>query len=232
LTVQTGLPVLERASELRQLADVIDAAGEGNGRLIVIEGEPGIGKSTLVGAAIERARPAGLRVLRARASELERQYPYGIALGLFEPLVHDRSVDHEELFAGVAAAAQPLFTPTAERADAARTPAGDPFATVHGLYWLCLNAAEQGPVLLTVDDAQWSDEGSLRFLHYLGQRVGELPIVLVLAFRTGPFADAEPARSIRESPAATAILPEPLSESRQQLVPALAEAPGGSRISG
>jgi hypothetical protein len=119
LTVQTGLPVLERASELRQLADVIDAAGEGNGRLIVIEGEPGIGKSTLVGAAIERARPAGLRVLRARASELERQYPYGIALGLFEPLVHDRSVDHEELFAGVAAAAQPLFTPTAERADAA-----------------------------------------------------------------------------------------------------------------
>ena len=204
--------MLERAAELQRLAEAIEAARAGTGRLIVVEGEAGIGKSTLVAAAVEQARRGGLRVAQARANELERSYPFGVALGLFEPLAGDRTVDRAELFTGAARAAEPLITHGAEGTPLAPGMVGDPFATVHGLYWVAVNAAEMRPLVVVVDDAQWSDEGSLRFLHYLAQRVDELPILLLLAFRTSPAADEEPARSLRTSPAAIVIEPRPLSE--------------------
>ena len=75
--------LLERAVELRALDDAIVATADGRGRFVVIEGAAGIGKSSLVRHAITRSGEHGLRVLRATGSELERDYPYGVALALF-----------------------------------------------------------------------------------------------------------------------------------------------------
>jgi len=174
------VPFLERSAELRRFDEALDALHTGAGTFIVIEGEAGIGKSTLLDVGSDAARQAGAQVLRTRAGELERQYGLGVALGLFEPLT--RTMSRDDLYDGPAQAARPLFEPGASPAVAGSR---DPVATIHGLYWLALNAAERQPLVLTVDDVQWADDASLRFLHYLVQRIDELPILLVVTFRPG-----------------------------------------------
>jgi hypothetical protein len=57
------------------------------------------------------------------------------------------------------------------------------FAVLHGLYRLTANLARERPLALVVDDAHWADGASLRFLAYLGNRLSELPVLLVLAAR-------------------------------------------------
>jgi DNA-binding CsgD family transcriptional regulator len=201
-------PVLEREEEIGRLHDAVADARRGFGRAVIVEGAPGIGKSTLVRAVVARAQVEGVRTLEARGSSLERQYAYGIAVRLFERLFVDGSIDRDALVRGPAAAAASLFENRGD-GDGWR----DPFSTVHALYWLTVNAADAGPLLLAVDDAQWADEASLRFLHYLAQRIEDLPVLLVLGLRDA--ADVSPgtvADVLRAEPTATHIAPAPLSE--------------------
>ena len=73
---------------------------------------------------------------------------------------------------------------------------------MHGLYWLCANLTQRGPVLITVDDAQWADEPSLRWLAYLARRLVDLPLLLVVAAR-GDGADRREALGTIQAEAVT-----------------------------
>nr|MDQ5808316.1 AAA family ATPase [Actinomycetota bacterium] len=100
--------LLERDAELAVLDDLVAGAGRGEGRLVLVEGPAGIGKSRLLAEARARARAAGLRVLAARGGELEREFAYGVVRQLFEPLRADADL-WEQAFGGAAAAARPVF---------------------------------------------------------------------------------------------------------------------------
>jgi hypothetical protein len=122
-------------------------------------------------------------VLTARGAALESAYPYAVVRRLFEPLGLDRDAVPTDLVTGAAALATRAFRPDAGLA-------GDPFATVHGLYWLTVNLSGRAPVLLAVDDCHWADEPSLRFLAYLAARLDGLPVGLLVTTRTGEPATA------------------------------------------
>src|SRR5262245_43447589 len=182
------LELLEREPELAALRPVLDAAHEG-GRLVVVEGPPGIGKTRLLATARTLAAEAGLETLWGSGGEFERDYPYGVALQLFEPLLGRLSADErEDVLGGAAGLAAPLFDPT-HVADAG--PDGT-FATGHGLYWLLVNLSARRPVLLAVDDLQWVDPPTLRFLAYLQRRLDGLPVVLACGLRPGEAHTGEP----------------------------------------
>ena len=160
------------------------AAAAAAGELLLVEGHAGIGKSALLDAAVSRARADGLTVMRARASELESDFQFGIALQLFEPLLAGADDDvHDRLMAGSAALAAPLLErPTSwagEEAD------GRSYPVMHGLFWLLANLAETGPVLIVIDDAHWADRASLRLLLYLLQRLDEMAVAIIVAQRAG-----------------------------------------------
>jgi predicted ATPase len=105
------LDLLERDMELAAIDAVIGAAPGGD-RLLAIEGPPGIGKTSLVVEAKARAQEAGVQVLGARGSELERAFAYGVVRQLFEPLLaHLPGEERAELLAGAAALAAPVFDP-------------------------------------------------------------------------------------------------------------------------
>src|SRR5690349_4176213 len=132
----------EREGELSALGDAVAHARAGTGVLVLVEGPAGIGKSSLLAAGRDRAARAGLRVAAARASELERDFPYGVVRQLLEPPLAERSADRAALLDGAAALAAPLFDP----ARVAEPSPGDPtFPLLHGLYWLCANLAAEQP---------------------------------------------------------------------------------------
>jgi DNA-binding CsgD family transcriptional regulator/tetratricopeptide (TPR) repeat protein len=205
--VQVAL--LEREAELAVIEAVIGAA-PGAGQLLAIEGPPGIGKTSLVVETRARGQEAGMRVLGARGSELERAFSYGVVRQLFEPLLaHLAAEDRADLLAGAAGLATPLFDP----ARLAAEPGTDAsLATLHGLYWLTANLASQRPLLLAVDDLHWCDLPSLRWLAYLLPRMEELCLLLAVGLRRGePGEDPGLLAQIVSDPLATVIRPAPLT---------------------
>jgi DNA-binding CsgD family transcriptional regulator len=206
--VESGL--LERDGELRRLEEALADARAGAGRLVVVEGPPGIGKSRLLSAACERAGEAGMRVLRARGTELERSYPFGVVRQSIDRMARESDFDDQRRWlSGAARLALPVVDPRAiETADAADAT----FPRLQGLYWLLVNLAGDGPILIAVDDAQWADAASQMFIGFLAPRVHELPVALIVASRPPAEADdrESPTRLIAD-PAATVIRPRPLS---------------------
>lgn len=196
--------LLGRDSELATIADTIRAAGGGEGRLLVIEGPAGIGKTALVAEARQAARSRGLRVLGARGSELEQDFAFGVVRQLFEPaLATAESLEREAWLTGAAALAAPLFDPSG----AAFTIGDQGFQRRHGLYWLAANMSGDGGLAILVDDIHWADAASVEFLGFLARRLEELPIALVVAGR--PRQDAFLGLAV--DPIAQVLRPDPLS---------------------
>jgi len=79
--------LLERAGEISAIADAFGAAADGEGRVLVVAGRAGIGKSSLLAESQRAARAGGFSVLTARASDLEREFAFGVARQLFERAV-------------------------------------------------------------------------------------------------------------------------------------------------
>jgi DNA-binding CsgD family transcriptional regulator len=182
--LRVARPLLERASELARIEDVVRRAVHGVGGFVLIEGSSGIGKSRLVAEAARLAGDEGLDVLYARGEELERDYAWGTVLRLFEGRFVGKGTEGAlDPLRGRASLARPLFA--SDPTDPSGLPAAREFSLLHGLYWAVVNLSEQHPVLLIVDDAHWADEHSLRFLIYLVERLGDLPVALVAAIRTG-----------------------------------------------
>ncbi|HEV7607670.1 MAG TPA: AAA family ATPase, partial [Steroidobacteraceae bacterium] len=167
----------ERAAELTQLSAVLAAAGSGRGQVCVVEGPSGVGKSRLLDECAAFAEASGMRILRARCSELTCDYSFGIARNLFEDtVIRADSEMRGVLMQGPAALAEPVF---------GHGEASDVFGVIHGLYWLTVNLAEQRPLAIVVDDLPWADDLSLQFLAYLADRLDDLPVALVLSVRSG-----------------------------------------------
>lgn len=181
------VPLLERDGELAAMARALDRASAGVGVSTAVLGPAGIGKSALLNAARGRAEAAGMRVLRARGGELEREFGFGVARQLFEPalLVASAAERAEWLDAAAGEAARLVGLAGTAPVPARPAPSDSSFIVLHGLYWLCAQMAAAGPLCLVVDDAQWADLASLRFFAFLLPRLEELPVSLLLAVRTG-----------------------------------------------
>lgn len=79
--------LVDRADELARIDAVLAAARAGTGATLLIEGPAGIGKTSLLVHAGERASAAGMRVLDARASELERELAMGVVRQGIDPVL-------------------------------------------------------------------------------------------------------------------------------------------------
>ncbi|TVZ06529.1 LuxR family transcriptional regulator [Trebonia kvetii] len=207
----TARVLLERERELETLREGLDGARAGEGTLLLIEGPAGMGKTALARAGRAAAGQAGMMPLEARASELEQPFAFGVVRQLLEPVVNQDS-GHADLFAGAAGPATRLFEPDERRPLGANVG----FEALHSLYWLVVNITDQAPVLVLVDDCQWVDRESLRFLDYLAQRIEGLPVAMLLTGRS-PDAAAEKTESLwahmASRPSAVALYPRPLSQS-------------------
>jgi DNA-binding CsgD family transcriptional regulator len=203
--------LVEREGELAHIDELLAAARAGRGDLLLVTGPAGIGKTALLGVARERADRAGMTVLAARCGELEAGFSFGVARQLFEPLLLGAgTAGREALLRG---AARQAMTAIGGEDGAVPPVAGSDalFAVVHGLYWLLVNASGAGPVLVAVDDLQWADQASLRFVSYLAGRLTGLPVALVLSWRAGEVGAGDPLGQLGEAASGGAVRPAALS---------------------
>lgn len=201
--------VLERERECAELEHVLARAQRAAGALALIEGPAGIGKTRLLDFARERAAAEGLLVLTARGGEFERDFGFGIVRQLFERLLaHADSVGRERLLDGAAGLCEPLFATAAGIGPADRDPS---HAILHGLYWFVANLTERAPLLVVIDDVQWADPPSLRFLHHLVPRLDGLALAVTIGARTGEGIDEGGLIAALKLHAAPVLRPAPLS---------------------
>ena len=206
-----GILLVERESELSAIEASIHSATSGHGGAVVVEGQAGIGKSSLLDQARRRASAAGMTVLMAQGAALEQDFGFGVVRQLFEPVIRGASGGQRRLLlSGAAALAAPIVAPD----DESEAPPSQQAAIVHGLYWLTAALAEQAPVLLGVDDAQWADVPSLRFLAHLARRLEGIAMLVAIAVRTGDApADASALAEIFATPGVHLLRPAALSAS-------------------
>lgn len=210
MTHTTAIPELEeRDADRARLAGLVDDVLRGDGRVAVVEGAAGIGKSALARLAARDAAAQGLSVHAATGSELDREFPFGVVLQLLGPVIATADpARRTSLLAGAAGLAEAVLDPTAVTAPGADAS----FAALHGLYWLTANLAEEAPRLLLVDDLHWSDTASLRFLEFLGRRLEGLPVLVLATARPGePGERGRLLTAVADGPAATVLRPAPLS---------------------
>jgi DNA-binding CsgD family transcriptional regulator len=212
MAVPTEQILLERERELEVARGQLERAAGGEGSLLAIVGPAGIGKTRLIAAIRKIAEEHGCRILTARGSELEGEFPFGVARQLLEPLVAGATADRRaELLAGAAGLAGAVLGQEVDRPAGVST---DPtFAALHGLYWVAANLTAEEQALFAIDDAQWADMESIRWLEYLMHRLEGLPLLVVLGVRLGePGTRAATIDAIAADSAATVIEPSPLSE--------------------
>lgn len=197
--------LLERVQERRAIADALRSVGEERGRVAIIEGPAGVGKTALLAFLGAAGGAEGATVATARGSEIEREFAFGVVLQLLGPLVE--ADEDGAIFAGAAALSRPLF----ERAGGGAGADAD-FQLMHGLHWLCANLSERSPLILCVDDVQWADAASQRFLAYLGARAAELPLLIALARRSDEPSESSALEELVQLPIAATLTPGELSE--------------------
>ena len=166
--------------------------------MLAFEGPAGIGKTRLLGVLRERALAAGADVLDARAGVLEREFGFGVVRQLFEAV------------AAIAAAARgrALGVRRGRRAPTACSPCSS------ALFQYTATLATRRPLVLCIDDLQWSDTASLRFVAYLTRRDRRAcRCWSATTIRTGePDSDELLLGEIGQDPATVAVQPRPLSE--------------------
>ncbi|MEW9551846.1 AAA family ATPase [Nonomuraea sp. NPDC050783] len=161
-----------RESEQRAVGALLDRAREGRSGVLVISGEPGIGKTALLAYAEERA--AGFQVLRGLGVETEADLPYASL-----HLLLRGGLDRLDALPGPQAAA------LAGALGLAAARPDDRFHVGVAVLSLLAELAEDRPLLCLVDDAHWLDQASARALRFAARRLHAEGVVLLFAARDG-----------------------------------------------
>lgn len=148
------MELLERDAARDRLRQALADAGQGRGRVVLVSGEPGAGKTSLVQSFVDEVGDAG-RVLWGTCDDLVTPRPLGAL----------RDAARQ---AG----------PHLERRLTGEAPTDTMFEAV-----LAELAREPSPVVLVVEDVHWADDATLDVLTFVGRRLGDLPAMVVLTLR-------------------------------------------------
>ncbi len=158
-----------------ELAQIDAFLAEDGPRALLLEGEAGIGKTTLWRTGIESARARGYRVLACSPSGAETKLSFAALRDLLDPVFDDAAEDLP--IPQKRALAVALLR---EEATDRPTPRGAIAAAVVGVLH---RLARDSPLLVAVDDVQWLDAPSQRLLEFAGRRFGEMSVALFIARR-------------------------------------------------
>ncbi|MBI2864705.1 MAG: AAA family ATPase [Chloroflexi bacterium] len=181
-------PFVGRDEELRRLTTSLDLAAGGEGSVVFLTGEPGIGKTRLAVETLALAKERGFTVLGGRAYPLEVGLAYAPLVDAFRPLL--RNVDSARLqrlvsdlpslghlFDGLRLA--PAFFPS----EGLNDPALEKTRLFEAVARFVERLTCEAPVALFIDDLHWADAATLELLHYLARGLSDQAALLFAAYR-------------------------------------------------
>lgn len=197
--------LLERDAEFATVREALRAAGEGQSSQLLLAGPLGTGRSSLLRELPGCADPGTVYVLRANAAPAERDFPFGVVRQLFDSLsvTGPRQAGTDAPQAAEAALrvlddVAPDTGPPTDRA-------------LDELRALLAGLCTTHPVLLLVDDLQWADTWSLRWLAHLASRRDGLRLLVVCTLRDGDPGSGDPLVQEVAAESSQVLRPAPLS---------------------
>ena len=163
-------PLAGRGAEGARLDRLLADARVGQSAVLVLRGEPGIGKTALLGYVAERA--AGFRVVRAAGAESEMELPFAGLHQLCAPML-----------GGVGRLPPPQRDALGTAFGLTSGPQPDRFLIGLAVLSLLSGTAEERPLLCLIDDAQWLDRSSAQVLAFVARRMQAESVVLLFAER-------------------------------------------------
>ncbi len=176
-----------RGPELEAIDAALGRLVEGTGGALAVSGEPGIGKTRLLAEAGARAEARGCLLLEGQATELERDFPFGVVVDALDPYLTSLTSPHlsgltEEQRRLLAA----VFPALAGDEAGGALPAEERFRSHRAVRELLGLLGRSRPLVLVLDDLHWADAASLELLdHLLRRPPAAPPVLLLLAQRTG-----------------------------------------------
>ena len=163
--------LIGREEELA-IVDRLLARGRERGEVLLLHGDPGIGKSAIAEVAVRRAREAGATVLTTTGVASEAEPPYACLQQLLWPVMDE---------------ADALPAPQRGALRAAMGEAGDapadPYRTGLAVLGLLGDAAERAPVVVVVEDAHWLDEPTSDVLAFVARRIESDAVAMLFTSR-------------------------------------------------
>jgi len=193
VSTSTETSLVERVHELDVLERAVTRVASGTGSAVILEAPAGLGKTALLEHGARLAANAGCLVRRATPGPHEHGFRFGMIRTLLESPLSE--------------------APTGALSLGGDTPVADGVTPVaHGVLWRCAGLARERPLVLIVDDAQWSDRASLQILSYLASRIDDLPVLILVAARVGdPRAAKDLLALLGGGRSATVLRPRPLT---------------------
>ncbi len=175
--------MIGRESELRQVGSFLEAAGPGT-RGLLLQGEAGIGKTTIWHAALDVAARHGYRVVVTRPTEAEARLPFAALNDLFGDLL---DTIQPELPAPQQSALDVALMRTS--VDGERM---QPLALSLAVLELMRSASSKQPLAVAIDDVQWLDESSAGVVRFALRRLESDRVIVIVTERTHPTPEAPP----------------------------------------
>ena len=178
----TGGPLVGRAHERDELTSALARSRERSGAIVLIEGEPGIGKSRLLLELTQIAASEHCVVLAARASEFERDLPYALWSDAIDGHLRELGERQVRLLGIADPHALAAITPALE-GERDGAPVADRHRTHRALRDLLERMASARPMVVCLDDVHWADVASVDALSALVRRPPAAQVLVALAAR-------------------------------------------------
>jgi DNA-binding CsgD family transcriptional regulator/tetratricopeptide (TPR) repeat protein len=178
-------PLVGREREISALGEAISALRRGDGGVVHIVGEAGIGKSRLLLEARELADRARHLVLSGRATEFERDYPFAPFVDALDPCFEAGAAELLEAIGSERARELAWVFPSLAvgGGEAPQISQAERFRAYDAVRVLLEELGEQRPVVLGLDDMQWADAASIELVSHLLRRPPRGPVLLLLCYR-------------------------------------------------
>jgi DNA-binding SARP family transcriptional activator len=197
------MPLIGRDGELAQLRDALHEAAQERGRVVMVTGDAGIGKTSVVDAMAAEARRGGARVVLGRSYESEHILSFGPWV---DALRNAAIATDTATLAALDPTSRAELTRLLPEASVAGLPvaSGDIRRLFESVANLLVRLATVEPVLVILEDVHWADELSLRLLAFLTRRLRSDAVMFLVTAR-----DDEPAASTSLAPMLEELRREP-----------------------